>query len=140
MLRVNCESLSPLFAVIAGNAKAIQFTLVSTEPLTITKSQQGDVEVLTLAGSLTLANLFEFQDAIRGAITSKTILEMSRVSDMDSAGLGTILSFHSSCGRHEHKYAIAGASQRITKLLEVAKLMDFLNLYPTVEEAKTSLK
>ena len=73
-------------------------------------------------------------------MTPKTILDLSRVTYMDSAGLGAILSFHASCNRHEHKYAIAGASQRLMTLFEVAKVIGFLNLYPTLAEAEAALR
>ena len=110
------------------------------ETRAITKSQQGAFEHLTLIGPLTLASLFEFQDAIRSATTPKTIIDLTGVPYMDSAGLGAILRFHASCTRHNHEYAIAGASPRLVTLFQVCKVADFLNLHPTTVEAEASMQ
>ena len=58
---------------------------------------------------------------------------------MDSAGLGALLSFHVSCSRHERTYAVAGASNRLRIMMEVAHVDQILNLRPTVADALMTL-
>lgn len=113
---------------------------MATTQFEVLNSQTGDVEYLKITGPLTLGNLFDFQDAVRKATTPKTLIDLSGVPYMDSAGLGAILGFHASCNRNGHKYAICGAASRLETMFQVSKVHDIIHLFPTVQEAEASLR
>ena len=93
--------------------------------------------LLDLQGPLTLATLFEFQNAVRSETSGGLIIALEAVPYMDSAGLGAILGAYASCQRHGRKFALVGVSSRVLTLLQVAKVDTLVPRYATVEAAQT---
>lgn len=112
------------------------------EHFTIERSRdpETDIEILRLTGPLTLNTLFEFQPVLRDSAGPKTVVDLSGVPYMDSAGLGALLSFHVSCGRHGRTYSVAGASPRLKTMMEVAHVDTLLNLHGAATEALAALQ
>ena len=115
---------------------------MATDNLSIEKSLDPEtgIETLKFHGPVVLATLFEFQDSLRQTTGSKTLIDLSGVPYMDSAGLGAVLTFYAGAQRHGTRYAIAGMAPRIRVMFEVSKVDQFLSLYPSVEEAEKSLR
>jgi anti-anti-sigma factor len=103
------------------------------------ESSPNGVRVLRLSGPLVLATLFEFQTQLRSRHAEATIIDLTGVVYMDSAGLGALLGFYASCQRSGHRYALAGINKRVGTMLEVAKVNTILKSYPTVEVAEAAL-
>lgn len=101
----------------------------------VSRNEETDTESLRVTGPMILATVFEFQDSLRATTGPKTIINLSGVPYMDSAGLGAVLSFHVSCGRHERKYAITGVAHRLRIMMEVAGVDKILHVFGTAEEA-----
>lgn len=97
------------------------------------------VELLTLTGPLTLATLFELQEAIRLDPQAKTILDLKGVPYIDSAGLGAILSLHASCQRTGRRYALAAVPPRVLTMFSASKVTSLINISETLEDAAKSL-
>jgi anti-anti-sigma factor len=88
---------------------------------------------------LTLATLFDFQEATRQNPQPKTILDMSEVLYVDSAGLGALLSFHGACKRSGRTYAMVGITPRVQTLFTTSRVDQLVHLFPNAEQAKQLL-
>ena len=110
------------------------------EALTIetVPAQHSDISILRLTGPVTLSSLFPLKDAV-GDLTSRlTILDMSRVPYVDSAGLGTILMFHVSTEKNGRKLALAGVTDRVLSLIRMTRVDTVLSMFPSIEAAEQS--
>jgi anti-anti-sigma factor len=94
------------------------------------------IRIVRLAGPLTLDTLFEFQDVTRANADSAIVIELSGVSYMDSAGLGAVLGILASCQRKGRGFGIAGATDRIKTLFDVAGVNGLLPSFDSVEVAE----
>lgn len=97
------------------------------------------IRILRLDGPLTLRGLVEFQSVVREGDEPITIVNLSKVPFMDSAGLGALMGVHTSSQKLSRKYAVVGASERVRTLFEVAGIEKILVTYDTVEDAKKAL-
>jgi anti-sigma B factor antagonist len=95
----------------------------------------GSTTILRLKGPLTLSTLFLLQDSLREIPDVDTVIDVSEVPYIDSAGLGTILSRWAHTQRTGHKFALTGISPRIEVLLEITKVNTVLPMFKTAEEA-----
>ncbi len=101
-------------------------------------SQKG-VWVLRLSRPLTLAKVFDFQSVIRTLNEPVTIVDLSDVPFMDSAGLGAIMFLHTTSLKNERQYALVGASKRLHSLFQIVGVDQILVNFPTVAEAQEKL-
>ena len=97
------------------------------------------IRILRLDGPLTLRGLAEFQSIVRDGEEPITIVNLTKVPFMDSAGLGALMGVHTSSQKLGRKYAIVGASDRVRTLFGVAGIEKILVTYDTVEDAKKAL-
>jgi|ERR1035438_1526989 anti-sigma B factor antagonist len=95
----------------------------------------GSTTILRLKGPLTLSTLFLLQDSLREIPDVDTVIDVSEVPYIDSAGLGTILGRWSHNQRTGHKFALTGVSPRIEVLLEITKVNTVLPTFKTAEDA-----
>lgn len=96
--------------------------------------------ILTLSGPFTLSAVTDFQDAIRNAPPPMLILNLSAVSYMDSAALGSLMGLHVSCQKDGRKYALVEVAERLKALLRVAGVTGILTIYGTLAEAERGLR
>jgi len=104
-----------------------------------TTAGPGGLLTMHLDGPLTIATLFEFQDAVRQPQSNGLILDLAGVPYMDSAGLGAVLGAFVSCQRQGRKFALAGMTRRVLTLFEVARVDALVPRFDTVEAAETAL-
>ncbi len=97
------------------------------------------VRLLRLTGPFTLPGIFEFQSIVRALNDPVVIVDLTGVPFMDSAALGAVMFLHASSLRRQHRYALAGASDRLHTLFKVGGVDEILVTYPTVEEAEAGL-
>ncbi|MGB6302749.1 MAG: STAS domain-containing protein [Acidobacteriaceae bacterium] len=101
-------------------------------------SSRPDAIVLQLSGPITLSSLFPLKDTL-GAVTQHlTILDMSQVPYVDSAGLGTVLMFYVSAEKNGRKLALAGVTDRVLSLIRMTRVDSVLKMFPSVEAAEQS--
>jgi anti-sigma B factor antagonist len=98
----------------------------------------GDVTILHLQGPLTLQTLFDFQSAIREPGIGDTIVDLTGVPYIDSAGLGAVLSHWAHTQRTVKKFAVAGICERVQVLFNLTKVSTLLPCFTTVQEAEQS--
>jgi anti-anti-sigma factor len=95
----------------------------------------GSTTIFRLKGPLTLTTLFQLQNALREIGSVDTVIDVSEVPYIDSAGLGTILSHWAHTQRTGHKFALTGVSPRIDVLLEITKVNTVLPMFKTAGDA-----
>jgi len=94
--------------------------------------------ILRLNGALTLATLFDFQDTLRKPGLEDTIIDLSEVPYMDSAGLGAILSHWAHTQRNKFHFAVAGPNDRVKSVFDMTKVTSVLPIFVSAEEAEQS--
>ncbi len=79
-----------------------------------------------------------------GQVLSKghghVIIDFSKVSYMDSTGISQLVGHLKRFKQVGRKLVLVNPSERIRRLLEMARLLDFIAVYGTVEEALTAEK
>ena len=108
------------------------------DPLSI-QAREGkspDTRILQIEGPLTLSNLFKFQAELRKETAPLTVLDMTGVPYMDSAGMGAVLNFYISSQKNGRKIVLAGVTERVHALLELTNTNKLLKMVPTVADAE----
>ncbi len=95
--------------------------------------------VFELTGSLELQQVFTFQNKMREDESPVTILDMTQIVYIDSAGIGALVNANLSRQRRGRKLAIAGITERAKTVLEVTKTAQFFEFYPTAAEAEAKV-
>src|SRR5579883_2057410 len=104
----------------------------------VVPGSRDDIRIFRVIGPMTLACVFEFQNAAREVTQPNFILDLSQVPYMDSAALGAVINLHVSSNRHNRKFAVAGASPRLMTMFQVAGVHNFLSCFASVEDAEKS--
>jgi anti-anti-sigma factor len=63
------------------------------------------------------------------------IVDLSRVSYLDSSGVGVILSLFKFMRNRNGSLSIAEPNEKIKRVFEVTKMTEIIPVYPTLEEA-----
>lgn len=93
--------------------------------------------IIRLTGPLTLLNIFDLQAQFRTAPpTPLTILDLSGVPYMDSAGMGVVVNYHVHCQNKGGRFIAAGVSPRIMELFKITRVDKVIKMAPTSEEAE----
>ena len=95
----------------------------------------GSAEIIRLRGPVTIETLFVLQQGLREVAESDTVIDLTEVPYIDSAGLGMILSHWAHTHNRGNKLALTGVSKRIGDLLEVSGVNTLLPTFKTAEEA-----
>jgi anti-sigma B factor antagonist len=109
------------------------------DPLTIERAQGSapGVEILRLTGPVTLRNLWDLQTEMRKAPPPVTILDLSGVPYMDSAGMGAVINHFTHCQNRGTRFIAAGISSRVMELFKLTRVDSVIPLAATVEEAES---
>ena len=114
--------------------------MLNDGPLTIARKdgKNPGTQVFSLAGPLTLRNLFELQAELRNAAPPPlTVIDLTGVPYMDSAGMGLVMNHYVRCQTRGVKLVVAGANNRVLDLFKVTKVDRVLPLVPTIDEAES---
>ena len=99
-----------------------------------------NIKLIKLSGSLTIHNFFEFQDATRERPSPKLlIVDLTDVTYLDSAALGSFVGLHVSCQGNDRKYALVGSNETLKNLYSVTHVNTFLVIRETVADAELLL-
>jgi anti-sigma B factor antagonist len=95
--------------------------------------------ILTLNGPLTLRNLFELQAELRTDPQPKlSILDLSGVPYMDSAGMGLVINHYVHCQNAGTKMIAVGVSPRVHELFKMTRVDTVIPQAATAESAEAS--
>jgi anti-sigma B factor antagonist len=93
--------------------------------------------IFRLTGPLTLLNIFDLQSHLRkGEPSPLTILDLTGVPYMDSAGMGVVINFHVHCQNRGGRFVAAGVSPRIMELFRMTRVDSVIRMTATSEEAE----
>jgi anti-sigma B factor antagonist len=93
--------------------------------------------ILRLTGPITLNNFFSLQDELKKEHTPVTIIDLTAVPYMDSAGMGAIINYYVSAQRRGQKVIAAGTNYRVLELFKLTKVDGLIPLAHTVEQAES---
>jgi anti-sigma B factor antagonist len=94
--------------------------------------------IVLVQGPLTLKTLAAFQDAVRQPDITDTIIDLTAVPFVDSAGLGAILGHFVHTQKNGSKFAIAGVGARVNLLLKTTKADSLFPLFIDTQAAESS--
>ncbi len=110
--------------------------------LKITNREVDGVAVLALEGRIVLG---EESNAMREAVKSllaknqkKIVLNMSNVTYIDSAGLGTLVAAHHSAKSQNAALRLSNLGSKFQEVLQVTKLLTVFEVFPSETEAVRS--
>jgi anti-sigma B factor antagonist len=93
--------------------------------------------ILRLTGEIILGNVLPLRTEFRnGPPPPFTILDMSGVRFLDSAGMSEIINHEVYCRDNGVRMALAGVAPRVLHMLQITRLDKVLTLVPTVEAAE----
>jgi anti-anti-sigma factor len=95
----------------------------------------GSTAILRLKGPLTLSTAGLLQAKLQELPDFDTVIDVSDVRYVDSAGLGAILSQWSRSQRSGHRFALTGVNPRVDMVLQIARVNTLLPTFKTAEEA-----
>ena len=99
---------------------------------------RSETTIMRLKGPLTLQTLFDFQTAIRQPDITDTIVDLTGVPYIDSAGMGVLLSHWAHTQRTGAKFAVAGICERVQVLFDLTKDNTLLPCFASAAEAEQS--
>jgi len=97
------------------------------------------VVIIRAQGPLDITNFGEFEQITRRNEAPILIVDLAEVPYIDSAVLGSMVAMHVASARHQRKYALVNANQRIQNMLTVSGVGEVLVSFRTVEEAESAL-
>jgi anti-anti-sigma factor len=96
--------------------------------------------VLSCSGPFTIQTLFSFQSAVREIESARLLLiDLTNVPYMDSAGLGALVGAFVSGRKSNRRIVLVGTGERVTALIRMSNLEQFLPLYASRAEAESAL-
>jgi anti-sigma B factor antagonist len=92
--------------------------------------------IVRVVGPVLLSNFFALKSELETSHTPITILDLSGVEYMDSAGMGAIINFYVSSQRRGHKLIAAGVNNRVIELFKLTHVDSLIPVAATVDDAE----
>lgn len=110
--------------------------------LEISERRANNILVMELSGTLTLGDeagqlRARFKEALSDG-TNRLVLDLSKLSYVDSAGLGALVAGFTTARNEGGDVKLANLAAQFREQLKVAKLDSVIGVYATVEEAVRS--
>jgi anti-sigma B factor antagonist len=107
-------------------------------PLTLQRSQQGDVTVLTVDGFLDAHTAPQFERALQDEIAAghvKLAVDCARLTYISSAGLGVFMGFIEEVRESKGDIKICGLTPKVRQVFEILGFEGIYDLLETVPAA-----
>jgi anti-sigma B factor antagonist len=101
-----------------------------------------DVTVLEMVGKIALGESQRVETVVQDLLRQndrKLIFDLSRVTHMDSTGIGVLAYCFGTLNRCGGEMRVAGATGKVLHLLQITRLDTVLPLHPSVDAAFASL-
>ena len=113
--------------------------------LTLTTRCSGNLCIANLEGQLTLGPMLlrlsrEVDSALTHSNATGLILDLSKLSDIDSAGLGELVNIYKSATDRQCRVAVSGATARTRELFDVTRLNEFFSCFDDEAAAELALR
>jgi anti-sigma B factor antagonist len=99
--------------------------------------KSSSVRVLRPHGPITLQNFTTLQAEFLKLQAPVTILDLSKVPQMDSAGLGVILKYYVAAQKRGHKLILAAVNERVLELFKLTRVDSLIPIAESVEHAES---
>lgn len=110
----------------------------------ITERRMTELMVLDLGGKITIgAGDVQLRDAVLTALavgSKNVLLNMEKVTGLDSGGVGELMSAHATVTRRGGRLALANVPPRVLGVLETTLLTNVLDTYESEAEAIEALE
>ncbi len=111
--------------------------------MSLEKEKRGDIWVLTprkdLSGGEETRDLESAIQEIISQGVPQIVVDLGRVSYINSAGLGTLVALHTSCRNRQGFLRLAQIGKRIKNLFLITKLSFVFETFDSVDEALTGI-
>ena len=104
---------------------------------------QDDVPVLDVVGEIDIYTTPQFKEAVSEAIDQNKpaiVINMAKVTYMDSSGFGTLLSATKRLRPLDGALYLSGCNEAIQRMLQITRLNTIFGVYATEEEALAAAK
>ena len=111
--------------------------------MTDQNSASQETAVVEIAGRVTIGHDAKMREAINEAVeggAKNVLLNMSRVSKIDSSGIGELVAAHNRITESGGRLLLVGLSDRLGSLLQIVNLMGVLEAYDNIEDALAALQ
>ena len=98
------------------------------------------VHVVKLRGKLALETVNGFVTELRAEPAQRLVLDMSEVSFLDSAGMGSLVQITVHRRNQQKPFALAALTPQAVAVMQVSGLVKLMLTFATVDEAATSLR
>jgi anti-sigma B factor antagonist len=92
--------------------------------------------VVRVTGPILLSNFFALKAELEKENPPVTILDLSEVEYMDSAGMGAIINYYVSAQKRGHNLIAAGLNFRVIELFKLTHVDSLIPMAATAEEAE----
>lgn len=104
----------------------------------VSSRSEGEFTVVGVSGEVDLYSSPRMREALLSSVTKKSphlIVDLAGVSYMDSSGIATLVEALQLTRRHSGRLVLAGMSDRVREIFELARLQSVFELSPSVESA-----
>ena len=105
--------------------------------------QQDGIPVLDVVGEIDIYTTPQFKEAVSEAIDQNKpaiVINMTKVTYMDSSGFGTLLSATKRLRPLDGALYLSGCNEAIQRMLQITRLNTIFGVYSTEEEAVAAAK
>jgi anti-anti-sigma factor len=102
-----------------------------------------DVQVIAPEGPIDVSRALELRDLLGPAVAepgSRVLVDLSRVTLVDSSGIGMFVTAHRQAEANGGMFALAGAPGPVGRVFELTRTNKLLRIYDTVEEGLAALR
>lgn len=108
------------------------------EGLTVDVSSGDDVDLVTVAGELDLATGPHLREVLRGLLAASrnhVVIDLDRVTFIDSTGLGVLIAVHRRVTAAAGSLALVCNSPRCMRLMEITGMTRVFTFHDTAQDA-----
>jgi anti-sigma B factor antagonist len=108
------------------------------QDLTIESRREGNATVVTTRGEVTVFSSPTLREALRkiaGTKPGRIVFDLSETRYVDSSGVATFVEVLKLVRQHKGEVVLAGVSDRVRGVFEIARLDSLFPMVPTVQEA-----
>ncbi len=102
----------------------------------------GDVAVISLSGSLSIANVADFERRLQATLaeTPNIAIDCSQVKFLDSTALGALVRTAQQARRQGGDLVLASATEKLVHVLHLLRLDTFFCIYPDLESGLLAIQ
>ena len=108
------------------------------EDLAIDSRREGNATVVALRGEVTVFSSPALRDRLHRIVNEhpgRIVMDLAETTYVDSSGVATFVEVMKMVRRHEGDLVLAGISDRVRGVFEIARLSDVFHMVSSVEEA-----